>query len=81
MTSELERDKDDVVIIMPITDYATHHLHGNGIVLAVEYVRSQQEFQTGIRHQIQLGLTAQGALDLASVLRKSATAMLNNPVH
>ena len=81
MTSELELDEEGIVITRPITDYATHHLYGSAIVLAVEYVESQQELETGIRHQIPLLLTVQGALDLAAILRKAATTVLSNPVH
>jgi hypothetical protein len=72
MTSELERDKDGTILTRPVTDWATHSLYGSAIVLAIEYVHSQQELEKGDRHQIQLVLTRQGCLDVAEALTKAA---------
>jgi hypothetical protein len=71
-TSQLKRDKEGLFITQPVTDYSTHDVYASTILLRVEYVDSQQELETGIRHQIQLLLTRQGALDVSEILRKAA---------
>jgi len=74
-----------VIITQPVTDYSTHDVYASAILLRVEYVDSQQELETGIRHQIQLLLTRQGALDVAEILRKSAQRVQDlisdEPIH
>jgi len=72
MTSELELDSDGVAKTSPVTDYGTRPVFGTAILLQVEYVNSEQELQTGIRHQIPLLLTREMALNLADLLQKSA---------
>lgn len=71
-TSQLKRDEEGIIITQPVTDYSTHPVYNAAILLRVEYVDSQLELETGIRHQIQLLLTRQGALDVAELLRKAA---------
>jgi hypothetical protein len=72
-TSQLKRDEEGLIITQPVTDYSTHDVYTSTILLRVEYVDSQQELETGIRHQIRLLLTRQGALDVAEILRKAAS--------
>jgi hypothetical protein len=78
-TSQLKRDKDGLFITQPVTDYSTHDIYASAILLRVEYVDSQQELETGIRHQIQLLLTRQGALDVSEILRKAAS-LVQEPI-
>jgi hypothetical protein len=72
-TSQLKTGKDGLFITQPVTDYSTHDVYASAILLRVEYVESQQEYETGIRHQVQLLLTRQGALDVSEILRKAAS--------
>jgi hypothetical protein len=85
MTYELELDSEGVAKTSPVTDYGTCPVFGTAILLQVEYVNSAQELETGIRLQIPLLLTRQGALDLAELLRKSAQRVQDpisdDPIH
>jgi hypothetical protein len=85
MTYELELDSEGVAKTSPVTDYGTCPIFGTAILLQVEYVNSEQELQTGIRHQIPLLLTRQGALNLSDLLRKSAQRVQDpisdDPIH
>lgn len=85
MISELELDSEGNIKTSPITDYGTHPVFGSAILLRVEYVNSEQELESGIRHQIPLLLTRQGALNLAELLRKSAQhvqdPISDDPIH
>jgi hypothetical protein len=85
MTYELELDSEGVAKTSPVTDYGTRPVFGTAILLQVEYVNSEQELQTGIRHQIPLLLTRQSALNLADLLRKSAQSVQDSisdhPIH
>ena len=71
--SELQHDANGDITTRPVTDYSTHDVYSTAILFRVEYVESQQELETGIRHQIQLLLTRQGALDVADLLKKAAS--------
>jgi hypothetical protein len=73
MTSELEQDEDGTILTRPVTDYSTHSVYGTAILLRVEYVHSQQELESTVRHQIQLVFSRQGALDVAELLKTAAT--------
>ena len=85
MNPELEQDQDGVVVTRPVTDYSTHSVYATTVLLRVEYVETELELQTGVRHQIQLLLTRQGALDVAELLRKSAVRVQepisDQPIH
>lgn len=76
MAQPFETDQQGNVITKPVTGYTTAPVAGIAVLLAVQYVESQAELETGHSKQIQFVLTPQQSLEIADSLRRQAERIL-----
>jgi hypothetical protein len=76
----LETDTKGNIIIRPVVGYTTHSIAGTSVLLAVQYVETEEGFHTGHGQVIQLGLTPRACLELAEALKSAAAGILGAKV-
>jgi hypothetical protein len=74
----LHKDADGNIIVKPITGWTTTAVAGTSVLLAVQYVETPAELETGDSSQIQLLLTAQRCLELADALKRLAQSLIED---
>ena len=76
MPSEFETDKNGNIITKPVTGYTIGPVAGMAVLLAIEYVESPAELESGKSKRIQLILTPQQTLEIADVMTRRAKSLL-----
>jgi hypothetical protein len=74
----LQKDADGNIIANPITGWTTTAVAGTSVLLAVQYVKTLAELETGDSSQIQLLLTAPLCLELADALKRLAQSLIED---
>jgi hypothetical protein len=75
---ELEIDQSGNVVTRPLTAWTMMPVADIAILLAIQYVETPVELETGDKHQIQLVLTPKQGLELAEKLTKLAKRLLQD---
>ena len=73
--SELDKDASGNVILRPVMEWITGTAAETGVILAIRYLESPEQFQTGGK-RVQLVLTPQQCLALSETLTKLANNIL-----
>ena len=76
MNNGLQTDSAGDVLTKPVTGWTTGTVAGIAVLLAIQYVETPAELETGDSKQIQLTLTAQQSLELAKKLTTLAEILL-----
>ena len=63
-----------IIPLSPLVGYSTHTIPGNAIVLTVDYVNSEQELQTGVKHTLRLAILAPLVRELGEALLRASEA-------
>ena len=73
-----ETDAEGNVLLKPVTGWTTAPVEEIAVLLVIEYVSTDEELETGVRHSIQFVLTPPKALELAESLQKQAKRLLES---
>lgn len=73
----LQKDAQGNIILRPVTGWTTATIAGISVLLAIQYSDSLENIEKP--QSLQLGLTAQQALELAETLTKQANRLLLRP--
>jgi len=76
MSHSIKTDGKGNALSSPVLGYTLFPLAKTFFLLAMEYVESPEELDTGASKQIQFALTPEQALELAGALKIQATQML-----
>lgn len=76
MTPQFELDENGEVVMKPVTGWKIAPVAGIAVLLAIQYVETPAELETGDSKSIQLVLTPQKCLELAEVLTRVAKRIL-----
>jgi hypothetical protein len=79
MTPEFEKDKNGDIITKPVVGFTTAPVAGMAVLLAIRYVETPEELESGGSKQIQLILTPQQAQEIANSLARQGERILGNP--
>jgi hypothetical protein len=74
---DLQKDANGNVITKPLTDWFMTTAFQIAVLLAVQYVETQEELESTDRHRIQFVLTPRQCLELADRLTKVANRLLD----
>ena len=78
MSLELKKDENGNVVTNPVTGWTMISVEDMSLLLAIQYVETPQELETGSTHQIQLLLMPQECLKLAEALTRNAKRLLED---
>jgi hypothetical protein len=78
MAQHLETDEKGNVMLKPVTGWTTGPVAQIAVLLAIEYVETPEELETGGRKSIQFVLTPPQCLELAEVLARQAKRLLGD---
>jgi len=78
MTFQFEKDKNGDIVTKPVTGFATAPVVGTCVLLAIQYVETPGELESGHNKQIQLILTPQQSLEIAESLTRQAERLLGD---
>jgi len=76
MPLTLQKDKNDNLIVYPVTELGITPVADMSIIVILEYAETPEALESGERKQIQAMLTAPMALDFAEELKKIASVLL-----
>jgi hypothetical protein len=74
----LTKDENGNIVTRPMTGWTMFSLADIAVGLAVEYVESPHQLETGSRKSLQLALTPQACLELAEALTRQARRLLDS---
>ena len=77
----LETDSNGDIITKPVTGWITAPIAEIAVLLAIQYVETPEELETGNSKQIQLVLMPQKCLELAEALTKAGKSLLEDQSH
>lgn len=81
MTKALQTDEDGNVIVRPVVGWSTHKVASIAVLLAIEYLETEEGLSTGYSQTVQLGLTPAMCEELAAALSKAAKGILGETFH
>jgi hypothetical protein len=73
---QLETDENGDILTRPVTGWSIFPVAEIAVLLAVRYVETPEQLETGANKQLQLVLTPQQCLELAETLKRRANAIL-----
>lgn len=74
-----EKDAAGNIKLNPLTGYEAGVAFGMGLMLQVQFARSEGELRRGVTHKLALGMTPATARELAQVLLKKADQAEQRP--
>lgn len=74
-TNDLQKDEAGNIVLKPVTGWLTAPVAEVAVMLAVQYLDDPKQRKP---NQIQLVLTTQQCIELADILKRKATGILEN---
>jgi len=78
MSIQVQKDCDGNIITNPVTNWALMPAADIAVLLAIQYVTTQKELETGDTRQIQFLLRPQACLRLAEELTRMGKSLLES---
>lgn len=76
MSIKLQTDGSCNIVACPMTGYELRAVSDTALLIIIEYVETEQQFETGERKTLQAIVKQQQALELAETLQRSAKLIL-----